>query len=71
MSFQGQLDSILEKFLRGLLPEERRYLVLVPVVGVLAGLVAFALEELLNFVELTCWGEAARTEQGEAEALGE
>lgn len=69
LPFQQQLDSILEKFLRGLLPEERRYLVLVPVVGVLAGAVAFCLEELLYFVELTCWGEAARTEEGEVSVL--
>jgi CIC family chloride channel protein len=50
-----RLDIFLEKFLRGLLPEERRYLFLVPWVGIASGLVAVVLVKILGFVQSLSW----------------
>ena len=52
------LDRILGNFLGGLLPEEKRYWVLVPVTGLATGLLAVALLWLLDQVHLLAWGNA-------------
>src|SRR2546422_6185617 len=50
------LDRSLAKYLAGLLPEERRYLLLVPVTGIVAGAAAVALEKLLAVIQAAFWG---------------
>ena len=60
IAFLKHLDSFLGKFLGGFLPEERRYWVLVPVIGVISGLLAIALGKILHFVELVAWSNGGR-----------
>jgi CIC family chloride channel protein len=50
------LDRVAAKVFRGLLPEEKRYWLLVPVTGLISGFLAVALEKLLDAVELLAWG---------------
>lgn len=59
-----RLDLLLEKFLRGLLPEERRYLFLVPWVGIASGLVAVGLVQVLVGVQYLSWVLPAALERG-------
>lgn len=49
------VDHFLAGRLRGLLPEEKRYWLLVPVTGVVAGLLAVLLVVLLKSVHELCW----------------
>ncbi len=64
------VDRILASRLRGLLPEEKRYWLLVPVTGVASGLLAVLLVHLLNWIELLAWGVSSdvRSAAGSASA---
>ena len=55
-SLLKNLDRSLAKYLAGILPEERRYLLLVPITGVIAGAAAVGLEELLVLIQSVFWG---------------
>ncbi len=52
------VDRFLAGRLRGLLPEEKRYWILVPVTGVVSGLLAVLLVTLLRFIQEQCWGSS-------------
>ena len=49
------VDRFLAGILRGLLPEEKRYWLLVPVIGVVSGLLAVLLVRFLGLVHYLCW----------------
>ncbi len=52
------VDRFLAGRLRGLLPEEKRYWILVPVTGVVSGLLAVLLVTLLRIIQEQCWGSS-------------
>lgn len=68
-SFRLPLDSLLAPLLRGLVPEERRYVFLVPCVGLLGGLVAVLLEKFLEVVQRAAWGVWLAAPSGEISVL--
>ena len=55
------LDQFLAKYIRGLLPRERRYLILVPIIGLLSGLMAVGLQKILGLTQELCWGRPEET----------
>jgi len=52
------VDRLLARWLRGLLPEEKRYWLLVPLTGVVSGFLAVILVRLLGFIQILGWGES-------------
>ena len=64
-----RLDNLLARLLGGLLPEERRYWILVPLAGACAGLLAVALVKLLAGVQALFWGDGQSLLRG-AEKTG-
>jgi CIC family chloride channel protein len=56
LSVLRKLDRFLARYLGGLLPEERRYWILVPITGVAAGLFAVVFVKLLELVLDLAWG---------------
>lgn len=69
--FGRYLDSLLAPILRGLLPEERRYVFLVPWVGLLGGLLAVALEKLLSCIQWAAWAVWAAPSSSEVSIVEE
>ncbi len=55
--FVRLVDRLLAASLRGLLPEEKRYWLLVPVIGIVAGLVAVLLVHILSDIQSLAWGD--------------
>ncbi len=56
-AFIAQVDRALSGLLGGLLPEEKRYWILVLLTAVASGLVSVAFVDLLAAVQGLCWGE--------------
>ncbi len=56
----SHLDRALARIRGGLLPEEKRYWMLVPVTGLISGLLSVGLEKILDLVQRVSWGNGGQ-----------
>lgn len=54
--FTKPLEKVISKFVRGFLPEEKRYWILIPLTGIFSGLLSVALQWVLGLVQALAWG---------------